>query len=139
MPKVASPSGDSSRLAPCRSRVRTPARANFSPRLKKPPSMCSPNGMALVGMGQDWVFFPQTEKPLLLPLNEIRWGPFQPPPPPPRPHFFLNNCSIALSQYDILQTTALHYRPRLSFWTKHSLLNHADILFLYIGWTSIFF
>jgi len=81
MPKVASPSGDSSRLAPCRSRVRTPARANFSPQLKKTPSMCSPNGMALVGMGQDWGFFPQMEKLLLLPLNEIRWGPFQPPLP----------------------------------------------------------
>jgi len=137
MPKVASPSGDSSRLAPCRSRVRTPARANFSPQLKKTPSMCSPNGMALVGMARIGFFFLQTEKLLSLPLNEIWWGPFQ--PPPPRPHFFLNNCSIPLSQYDILQTTALHYRPRLSFWTKHSLLIHADILFLYIGWTSIFF
>ena len=57
MPKVASPSGDSSRLAPCRSRVRTPARANFSPQLKKTPSMCSPNGMALVGMARIGGFF----------------------------------------------------------------------------------
>jgi len=137
MPKVASPSGDSSRLAPCRSRVRTPARANFSPQLKKTPSMCSPNGMALVGMARIGFFFYRRRSCCRFLLMKYGGGRFN--PPPPRPHFFLNNCSIPLSQYDILQTTALHYRPRLSFWTKHSLLNHADILFLYIGWTSIFF
>jgi len=138
MPKVASPSGDSSRLAPCRSRVRTPARANFSPRLKKPLRCARRMAWPLWAWPGLGFFFYRRRSRCRFLLMKYGGGRFN-PPPPPWPHFFLNNCSIPFSQYDILQTTALHYRPRLSFWTKHSLLNHADILFLYIGWTSIFF
>jgi len=81
MPKVASPSGDSSRLAPCRSRVRTPARANFSPRLKKPPSMCSPNGMALVGMARIGFFFYRRRSRCRFLLMKYGGGRFNPPLP----------------------------------------------------------
>ena len=81
MPKVASPSGDSSRLAPCRSRVRTPAGANFNPWLKKNPSMCSPSGMALVGMGQDWVFFRRRRSRCCFLLMKYCGGHFNPPLP----------------------------------------------------------
>ena len=47
------------RLAPRRSRVRTPDEANFPPvGLKKSLSLCLPQGMALMGMSQDSeVFF----------------------------------------------------------------------------------
>jgi len=89
MPKVASPNGDSSRLAPCRSRVRTPAWVNFSPRLKKNPFDVLAEWHGPCGHGPRLGFFPQTEKPLLLPLNEIWWGPFQPPLPLRGRIFFL--------------------------------------------------
>ena len=57
-PKIASLSGDSSRLAPRRSRVRTPDEANFPPvGLKKSLSLCLPQGMALMGMSQDSEIF----------------------------------------------------------------------------------
>jgi len=74
--------------------------------------MCSPNGMALVGMGQDWGFFPQMEKLLLLPLNEIRWGPFQPPALPGRIFFLiivLYLCHNTTSYKQQHYTTDLDY------------------------------
>jgi len=41
-----------SSVAPHKSRVRIPAGANFHLWVKKSPSLCSPQGMALGGMGQ---------------------------------------------------------------------------------------
>jgi hypothetical protein len=46
--------------------------------VKKIPSLCSPKGLALSGMGQGSGVFPRPGEAVLLPLNEKRWDPFTP-------------------------------------------------------------
>ena len=66
---------------------------------KKSLSLCSPQGLALSGMGQGSGVFPRPGEAVLLPLNEKQWGPFT-----PWPHFFLSSPKPGSADPSALRT-----------------------------------
>ena len=94
-----------SRVAPTRSRVRILGGTNFCLVGKKIPSLCSPKGLALSGMGQSSGVFPRPGEAVLLPLNKKRWGPFT-----PRRVFFFVVHAMLLLHFHITSTYMLGVR-----------------------------
>ena len=84
---LASPSGDSSRTAPRRSRVRILVGANFHLRVIKTSSLCSPRGMIFLGMRQSSGIFRDRKKLGCFVL--VKNGEMFTTPPPPLAAAFL--------------------------------------------------